>query len=103
MTTIRTRRNQRGARPGATNPFHELVKLDQRARSCRRATGSSPLAFLVMSVGASAPHPQRFSGAGGVRRGRAVEVGVFSPPLPKSALSRDRENFLVEVAEQEQG
>jgi hypothetical protein len=40
------RRTQRGA-PGATLRDHEFVKLDQRASSCRRATGSSPRRFLA--------------------------------------------------------
>jgi hypothetical protein len=56
-TAMIVRRNQRGARPGATNPVHEFVKLDQRALSCKRATGSSTLAFLAMSVDSSAPFP----------------------------------------------
>lgn len=44
------RRTQRGA-PGATLLDQEFVKLDQRASSWKRATGSSPLDFLAMSVG----------------------------------------------------
>jgi hypothetical protein len=44
------RRTQRGA-PGATLLDHEFVKLDQRASSWKRATGSSPLDFLAMSEG----------------------------------------------------
>jgi hypothetical protein len=40
------RRTQRGA-PGATLRDHEFVKLDQRASSCRRATGSSSRCFLA--------------------------------------------------------
>jgi hypothetical protein len=42
------RRIQRGAPPGAVDPFHVFVKLDQRALSWRRAIGSSPCPFLVM-------------------------------------------------------
>jgi hypothetical protein len=40
------RRTQRGAL-GATRRDHEFVKLDQRASSCKRATGSSPRRFLA--------------------------------------------------------
>jgi hypothetical protein len=36
-------------------------------------------------------------------RERSEEDRRFSWPLPKSALSRNREKFLVELAEQEQG
>jgi hypothetical protein len=42
------RRTQRGAPPGAVDPFHMFVKLDQRALSCRRAIGSCPCSFFVM-------------------------------------------------------
>jgi hypothetical protein len=41
------RRTQRGAPAGAADPFHMFVKLDQRALSCKRATGSSPRRFLA--------------------------------------------------------
>jgi hypothetical protein len=41
------RRTQRGVPPGAADPFHTFVKLDQLALSCSRATGSSPCRFLA--------------------------------------------------------
>jgi hypothetical protein len=54
-TAIRTnapmiiRRIQRGGR-GAILLDHEFVKLDQRASSCKRATGSSPRCLLSIGL-----------------------------------------------------
>jgi hypothetical protein len=41
------RRTERGT-GGAPLLDHEFVKPDQRASSCKRATGSSPRRFLAM-------------------------------------------------------
>ena len=46
-TTMMNQRTQRGAPPD-TCLDHELVKLDHRPSSCRRATGSSSPGFLLM-------------------------------------------------------
>jgi hypothetical protein len=46
-TTMMNQRTQRGAPPD-TCLDHELVKLDHRASSCSRATGSSSPGFLLM-------------------------------------------------------